>query len=183
MSNSTPMFATSGIAHCPYSIALEHAAGYLKRFNGTANEAFVMFPYRAFGLPIRGGLQRRVALSFHMTEDNDDRSRAHEALSFHWEAGARYLPNLHGILSFRIAGDGLTEIVLQYGYTPPFGLTGALFDRIVGRYFARVTGHVLLEQIIGEIEVQERTFANALRVSEGQPRVRASSIAAATSSK
>jgi uncharacterized membrane protein len=68
------------------------------------------------------------------------------------------LPDLHGELSFRIAADSRTEIVLTGEYSPPLGRVGSVLDNLMGKRIALATGKALLERIAADMERRERDF-------------------------
>ena len=61
-------------------------------------------------------------------------------------------------MSFRIAPEGRTEVVMTGEYTPPLGSAGALLDKVLGKRIALATGQALLERIASDMEWQEREF-------------------------
>jgi hypothetical protein len=75
--------------------------------------------------------------------------------------GNAFLPQLHGDLSFRIAADSRTELVLSGEYLPPLGRLGSLLDPLVGKRIAMATGKALLERIAADMELRERSFEAA----------------------
>jgi hypothetical protein len=152
-------FESTIVADCPFSAAQEYVSSYMRRFAAGADDlATVRIPVKTFGLPIPGSIPHRVRMTFEETIDENERNRSHRGLTFHWDAGNPLLPDLHGDLSFRIAPDSCTELVLTGRYTPPLGAAGSLLDKILGKRIALATGQALLERISADMEWQERDF-------------------------
>jgi hypothetical protein len=153
------VFESIIVADCPFSVAPEYVSKYMGRFADNDDDlAMVRLPLRAFGLPLPGSVRHRVRIAFEDSVDDHERNRSRRGLKFHWDAGNPLLPDLHGDLSFRIAPDSRTELVLTGEYTPPLGALGSLLDRMLGSRIALGTGQALLERIAADMEWQERDF-------------------------
>ena len=153
------VFESVIVADCPFSIASEYVSSYMQRFADNDDEvAMVRLPLRTFGLPLPGSLRHRIRIRFEDSVDVNERNRSHRGLKFHWSAGNPLLPDLHGDLSFRIAADSRTEIVLTGEYSPPLGRVGSVLDKLMGKRIALATGKALLERIAADMERRERDF-------------------------
>lgn len=153
------VFESIIVADCPFSVAPDYVSKYMQRFADNDDDlATVRLPLRAFGLPLPGSLRHRVRIAFEDSVDDHERNRSRRGLKFHWDAGNPLLPDLHGDLSFRIAPDSRTELVLTGEYSPPLGAIGSLLDKMLGRRIALGTGQALLERIAADMEWQERDF-------------------------
>ena len=156
------VFESMMVADCPFSIASEYASSYMQRFADNDDEvAMVRLPLRIFGLPLPGSLRHRVRIRFEDSVDVHERNRSRRGLKFHWSAGNPLLPDLHGDLSFRIAADSRTEIVLTGEYSPRLGRVVAVLDNLIGKRIALATGKALLERIAADMERRERDFRAA----------------------
>jgi len=152
-------FESAIVVDCPFSVAQEYVSGYLRRFaEGADDRAMVRLPLRGFGLPLPGSLRHRVRIRFQDSFDDHERNRSSLGLTFYWDAGNPLLPDLHGDLSFRIAADSRTELVMTGAYSPPLGRAGSLLDKVLGKRIALATGQALLERIAADMERQERDF-------------------------
>ena len=159
-------FQSTLVVDCPFSIALEYVSNYLRQFaSGDGKGAIVGIPLRTFGLPIPGSLRHRVRIQFKESVDTDARNRSGRGLTFDWDAGDPLLPDLHGELSFRIAGESRTELVLTGVYRPPLGSAGAVLDRFLGNRIALATGRALLERFGADMERQEDNFRASHRAA------------------
>ena len=153
------VFESVIVADCPFSIASEYVSSYMQRFADNDDEvAMVRLPLRTFGLPLPGSLRHRIRIRFEDSVDVHDRNRSHRGLKFHWSASNPLLPDLRGELSFRIAADSRTELVLTGEYSPPLGRVGAVLDNLMGKRIALATGKALLERIAADMERRERGF-------------------------
>lgn len=153
------IFESTIVANCPFSIAADYVTQYMQRFaDGDDHPAIVHLPLRTFGLPLPGSLRHRIRIEFEHSVDVHDRNRSGRGLTFRWDAGNPLLPDLSGDLSFRIAADSRTELVLTGRYTPPLGRYGAWLDKFIGKRIALATGQALLERIASDMELQERRF-------------------------
>jgi hypothetical protein len=152
-------FESAIVVECPFSVAQESVSSYMQRFAaGDDDLAMVHLPLRTFGLPLPGSIRHRVLIHFEDSVDDHERNRSRRGLTFHWDAGNPLLPDLHGDLSFRIAPEGRTEVVMTGEYTPPLGAAGLVLDKVLGKRIALATGQALLERIASDMEWQERDF-------------------------
>jgi hypothetical protein len=145
-------------ADCAPSIALEHAAHFLRHFETAELDADVRFP--CFGWLLR----RRVRLQFGIHIDDTDERLGREAIHFRWWAGAPWLPDLAGAIHFRIVSPSRTLLIFEGTYTPPFGIGGFVFDLFFGHFIARSTARDLLGRLAAAIEADERAYRDAHRV-------------------
>lgn len=143
---------------CPFSIALEYAAQFLRRFETLPMESVVRMPLAIFGLTLPGALQHRVRLRVSIHPDPTDKGRQHEAIHVSWWSESKWLPNLSGTLCFRIASHVGTLLLFDGTYTQPFGFAGAIFDQLLGRHVAAATVRDLLDRIGDELASDEREF-------------------------
>ena len=150
------------VVDCPFSVAWDYVRSYMLRFADRRQAiAVVQLPLRAFGLPIPGSLPHRVQIAFEPSIDASDRNRSHEGFTFQWDSGNALLPQLRGTLSFRIAGDRRTELVLTGEYATPPGRLGNILDRFVGNRIAVAIGKALLERMGSDMELREQEFEAA----------------------
>ena len=136
------------IVDCPFSRSIDEAHlifPMLERNSG------VRLPFRQLGLPIGGAVTHLVKTHFHRQPDATERGRSHDQVDFEWCARCRWLPDLHGVLRFRIAGVD-TRVALHADYAPPFGMLGSLFDRLVGRRLAVATATDLVDRLATVLE-------------------------------
>jgi hypothetical protein len=144
------------VVECPFSLALEEAHVIFTLL--ASGERGVRLPFRQLHLPFEGALTRSVTTHFHRQRDTTEAGRPHEEVEFDWCADSRWLPDLHGVLRFRIAALK-TRLILSADYVPPFGRFGSLFDRLGGRYLARATATDVLDRLARALErrwAQER---------------------------
>ena len=144
----TSIVRAERIADCPFSIAAEYAADFLKQDAG-----------RPGGFTAHlGFLRRLVKLSFGVHYDVDDGARGRNDLHFAWSARSRWLPNLTGVLEFGVASYKETLVVLAGTYEPPLGLLGRIFDALLGHRLAAATANDFVERVARSLESQERAF-------------------------
>jgi len=137
----------TAIADCPFSAAIDYAAEYFGQHTT---------------LPLVGtvALQTNVLTTFEIVLDPTDKGRVHKALHLNWSPGERLpLPRFAGLLTVR-PSSGLTKLILEGTYEAPFGIAGALFDRLVGKQIAGGTVNRLLRQIAVAIETRWREYAS-----------------------
>lgn len=147
----TSIVRAERIADCPFSIAAEYAANFLKRDTGEPNRFTAHL----------GVLERRVALTFGVHYDVGDGARGHNEIHFAWSARSRWLPNFTGVLRLAIASYRETQIVLAGTYEPPLGPLGWLFDAVLGRRLAAATASDFIERVARALETAERAFRAA----------------------
>lgn len=124
---------------------------------GTLETAGVTAPLRRLGLPLPGALHRRVAVQVSRREDRLEPGRLHDEFAFTWAAQSAWLPDLEGVLRFRIEAPG-TRALMHGEYVPPMGFFGRLFDRVVGARLAKATLTDLLARLAQMLEAQYRAF-------------------------
>ena len=122
---------------CPFSIAHEHAADFLRELENTPHS---------------------VALRFAFHDDVSDLARRHDAIVLAWRTGSSWLPDCAGALRFRIAPHDRTIAYFEGTYTPPLGLIGAAFDFVVGHRIAASTATDLLRRMAAYVEDREQRF-------------------------
>lgn len=143
------------LADCPFSIAEEYAAEYLRRAESGGAEAVLHVPLGGRGtFP---GPRKMVRFSFGIREDREEHGRSHDELTLHWVAGTRFLPNFGGVLRFRIAGTR-TRILLDGSYTPPGDALGRIFDAVLGRRIAAKSCQDLVDRIAADLTERERAW-------------------------
>jgi hypothetical protein len=140
------------LAGCPFSIAEEYAAEYLRRAERGGTEAVLHVPLGGFP-----GLGKTVSFGFGIRENTEEHGRSHNELALQWMAGTPLLPNFSGTLRFRIAAGG-TRIVLDGSYAPPGGALGRIFHAVLGRRIALKTCQDLLRRIAADLTERERTW-------------------------
>ena len=114
-------------------------------------------PLRRLGIPMRGTLRRHVVVHFSRRPDRLESGRIHDEIAFAWTTRSIWLPDLEGVLRFRI--ETLRTRALVHGeYAPPFGPLGRLFDGAIGRRLASATLHELLDRLAQILEAQYRAF-------------------------
>lgn len=131
------------VVDCPFSLATELASIIFPALERAGDG--VRLPFRAFALPLRGGIARSVEVRYRRQPDRCEPGHAHDEISFDWNAHSRFLPNFSGTLRFRIEATR-TRIVLAGAYAPPLGALGALFDRVLGGRLAQATARDLVDR-------------------------------------
>ncbi len=97
-------------------------------------------------------MHTRVHCELSEIRDETDQTRVHEALTLHWKARSLLLfPVMRGMITVRPNGQA-TEVRMDGSYTPPLGVFGELFDRIIGRHIARRTVERFLDQLHDSVE-------------------------------
>jgi hypothetical protein len=158
--NRSSSVEVEALADCPFSMAEEYAADYLRAAEAGGSEATI-------GL---GSVRQRVTLSFGIHSDVPEAGRPHHELRVKWSAGSQLLPDFRGTFRFRI--DELrTRVIVEGTYVPPLGAIGPLFDRLFGRRIATATMQDLADRIAAYVtkrEVRWRT-EHGMRAAEGSP--------------
>jgi len=150
------------LVDCPFSIAAEHAADALRELEAGTGGLIVRVPLKAVGLPLPGTVRHRVRLTFGIHSfDQDNTRRGHDEIRFTWRAQSRWLPDLAGTLSFTVASHRATRLTLEGAYQPPLGLSGTLFDAVLGWRFAAATAADLVARVSAAMESAERAFRAA----------------------
>lgn len=129
-------------ATCPFSAAIECAEDYLQRAAG------------------RGRIQELLVntdLSVLVVEDFTDSVRRHEALEFRWRPRVSAFPSARALLTVRPHAPQGTELQFSIAYRAPFAGLGRLFDALIGRHLAWITGGLLVRRLRLEIERCART--------------------------
>jgi hypothetical protein len=140
-------------ASCPFSIAHEYAVDYLRRAEAGEAEADIRVPIRLLPALVR----RRVEVSFGLHADVAEDGRSHDEIRMHWKTGTVLLPDFHGTLRFRIAGQG-TDVLVEGVYRVPFGALGRLFDQVAGRHIAQASLRDLARRLVDALETSERAW-------------------------
>lgn len=140
-------------AACPFSIAQEYAVDYLRRAEAGKTEADIRVPLRLLPLFVR----RRVEVSFGLHVDVAEDGRPHDEIRMHWKTGTLLLPDFHGTLRFRIAGQG-TDVLVEGEYRVPFGALGRFFDQVLGRHIAQTSLRDLARRLVDTLETSERAW-------------------------
>lgn len=143
---------------CPFSIAASYAADFLRRFEVGPLAGVVEVPIPILGHGRHVMLKHHVRLRVAVHEDPSDTVRRHEALRISWWSESRWLPSLSGTLRFRLASYAETQLLFDGTYTPPFGLVGMIFDKLIGNRVAAATGNELLSRLGSALESKERAF-------------------------
>lgn len=146
---------------CPFSIAPGYAAHYLRRFEAGPLAGVVVVPIMPFGRFFYRALKQHVRLRIAVHGDPSDTVRCHEAIRISWWTESKWLPNLSGTLRFRVASHAETLLLFDATYVPPFGIVGAIFDRLYGHRIATATARELLGRLGGALEAEERAFRTA----------------------
>ncbi len=124
-------------ARCPFSAAVECAERYLQQ------------------AALRGSIDELVvptAISIAVVEDFTDPVRRHDALEFQWRPRSSLFPAGHALLTVRPHAPQGTELQFSIAYVPPLGMAGRIFDAVIGRHVAWMTGSLLLRRLRIEIE-------------------------------
>lgn len=145
---------------CPFSVTADYALKHLREFEAAPIEATVRLPLGGLRVPFLL-LRHRVRLRVGIQRDTTDSSRRHDALRLVWWSESGWIPNLSGILRFRIVSHRETQLLFDGAYTPPLGMIGAAFDRLLGRHLAKATAGDLLARIGSALETDERAFRAA----------------------
>lgn len=145
---------------CSQSAAIVFTHRY---FDERHNIVSIGIPLRTLGIPTSIHIFRNVIVHFEVVPDRSDLALPRRsALRISWKpthGGA--FPELAGTITSSARGAGAT-LYFRGRYRPPFGLMGKVFDRIIGRYVARVAIRALLADIERFIErhtLEERNTA------------------------
>lgn len=87
-----------------------------------------------------------VSSGYRLVDDITDSARIHDAVLFSWEAKYSFLPDLAATLRVR-PEHGQGHLYIDGRYSPPLGIIGAIFDRLVGRSIARASLGAVLRDI------------------------------------
>lgn len=147
---------------CPQSVAIDWALRY---FDERHRIIPIGLPLRAFRLPTFIHISRIVTVGVKAVSIPTASStpRFEQALDLTWNGThAGPFPRISGVLTARAHS---THAMLHFlgSYTPPFGMVGMLFDRLVGRHIARLFIQTLLYDIkhhIERINIEEHTAAS-----------------------
>jgi hypothetical protein len=139
------------VCACPFSIAQEYAEEYLR---GAERGSATPLAVSPFAMPL---MRRPVAMSFSLANDETEPGRAHESVLIRWEAGIGVLPDFRGTIRFRAARRE-TLVRIEGRYAPPLGRTGAVFDRLIGKWIATRTMSDLLRRIAARLELRQRDW-------------------------
>jgi hypothetical protein len=139
-------------AECPFSMAQEYAADYLRAAEKGGPESVIRVPW---GIPVT--LEHHVGLTFGMHQDETAHGRSQDEVRVIWKSGSALLPDFRGSIRFRI--DGLrTRVAVDGTYAPPFGAFGRLFDGVVGHAIAQASVRDLAHRIAVHLSERERTW-------------------------
>ncbi|HUA07630.1 MAG TPA: hypothetical protein VMA98_00025 [Candidatus Acidoferrales bacterium] len=130
---SERMIRRNGFVRCPFSAAVGYAQKFLAR--GRPEELLVA-----------------GSLDVLAVEDYTDSARRHDALEFSWHPRSRLFPQGQALLTVRPHAPQGTELQFSLAYIPPLGVPGQLFDHLIGRHIAWITGGMLLRRLRTEIE-------------------------------
>ena len=144
----TSIVRAERVADCPFSIAADYAADFLKRDADEGGRLTVHL----------GVLRRRVTFSFGVHYDVDNGARGQDEFHFAWSARSRWLPDLVGVLQFGIASYKETRVVLAGTYEPPLGPLGWILDTVVGHRLAEATANDFVARVAAALEAEERAF-------------------------
>lgn len=143
--------AEDRVVDCPFSLAIDFAPIVFPAIEG--GEFAARLPLRAFLPFLSGAIARRVRVRFSLHNDPTEPGLRHDEMHFDWDARTRLLPNLSGILRFRIEGTQ-TRISLEGVYSAPFGPFGKLFDRTIGTRLAHATARDFLDRTALALEAR-----------------------------
>ncbi len=133
-------------------------------FDERHNIVSIGIPLHKLGLPTSVHVYRNVIVYFDVVPDRSA-SPKQSAIRLSWKpthGGA--FPALTGKITSRAHGANAT-LYFNGRYRPPFGAAGMLFDRIIGRYIARIATQELLDDIerfISRHTIEERNAAEFL---------------------
>lgn len=151
----------SMLVFCPRSIAITWAQRYFDERHRTVS---IGVPLRAFGLRTFVHVYRNVTVEIEATSVRTAFTpRFEHALHLKWHAtrGGPF-PSLTGVLTARAHSTHAT-LHFEGRYSPPFGIAGNVFDRVVGRHIARISIETLLYDIkrfIERINIEEHAAAS-----------------------
>jgi hypothetical protein len=149
------------VVACPFSVAIEFAENYVSRrtWSGGGRLLRLWAPL----VPARG----RVALGWtvyaHATtgRDHTDAARRHEAMWIRLRpASGLPFPHVAAALTAR-PHQGRTLLHLAAEYVPPFGMVGAAFDSLIGKWLAERALLGFLSEMKLSIEAQHEEFLRA----------------------
>ncbi len=147
------------LAACPFSNAQEYATQYLERAEAGGKENEIRVPIR-FLPPI---FRRRVSLTFGLHSDTTEPGRSHYEIRVRWLAGTPLIPDFHGSVRFRIAGDNITKVLVEGSYHAPFGLVGRGFDKAIGSHLARASVRDLSLRLARHLEEKHEVWLALVR--------------------
>lgn len=156
---------------CPFSAAIEYAENYVSRLTWSGNGRLLQLWAPLVPAP-RGNVALGWTVFAHATtgRDHTDTARRHEAMWIRLRP-ARGLPFPHvaAVLTAR-PHQGRTLLHLAAEYVPPFGLVGAAFDAVVGRWLASRALLGFLAEMKRSIEAQHEEFLRTCggRLDKGQ---------------
>lgn len=126
------------VVDCPFSSAIEMLERSL-----TGRDALLVSPV--------DGVSERVKIGWSIVDDLGDAARAHEAIALFWKPDHAMFPSFSGTLTARPHGRR-SSLRVTGSYEPPLGKTGAVIDRVAGRYVAYATLQRLLRELKADIE-------------------------------
>lgn len=98
-----------------------------------------------------GSATASVQVRYSLLDDWTRLVRHHAAVSFAWRPRFWAFPRFGAMLTVRPQG-ARSLLVLEGSYTPPGGMLGRLFDRVIGEALANRTMDALLREIRDYIE-------------------------------
>lgn len=138
------------VVFCPRSEVIPWALRY---FDQRKRVVSIGVPLRAFGIPTFARIFRHVNVEIEaVSVKTAFTPRYEDALNITWSSvKGNAFPTLRGVLTARAHS---THATLHFAgsYTPPFGIAGRFFDRIIGRFIARVSIGTLLHDVKRYIE-------------------------------
>lgn len=138
------------VVFCPRSEVIPWVQRY---FDERKRIVSLGVPLRAFGIPTFARIFRNVSVELdRVSVRTAFTPRYEEALNVTWRTTtSNAFPTLRGVLTARAHS---THATLHFvgSYAPPFGIAGRFFDRIVGRFIARISIETLLHDIKRSIE-------------------------------
>ncbi len=147
---------------CPQSVAISWAQRY---FDDRHRIIPIGLPLRAFRLPTFVHIFRIVTVEVKVVSIAKASSTPRIEQELHLKFNGTHngpFPRITGVLT---AQAHSTHAMLEFtgSYTPPFGMAGMLFDRLVGRHIGRLLVQTLLSDIqhyIERINIEEHTAAS-----------------------
>jgi len=106
-----------------------------------------------------------VATQRELVDDKTDAVRGHDALTISWRPRWSAFPSFRGLATVRPQSPG-SILALEGSYEPPGGLSGQIFDRLIGRRLANGTMDHLLDRLRRYINDRHVAFQQACPTNE-----------------